>query len=96
MIDSHCHLDRLDLTAYPDNAMDVIIKEAQENGVDKIVSVSVALLEVPVLRALSEKYDLVYHSVGVHPSEFTSPPGTSTPTPSPYPLTFVLPYLKSK
>lgn len=67
-VDSHCHLDRLDLTAWG-GSLDAALQAARDAGVSRFLTVSVELDEFPVLRALAERHDDVYASVGVHPSE---------------------------
>lgn len=68
MIDSHCHLNRLDLTAF-DNQMDGLINAAHDAGVKAMLNVSIDLETAPDIVGLADKYPQVYASVGVHPSD---------------------------
>ena len=71
-IDSHCHLDRLDLKSYAGD-LDQALDAARAAGVNRFLTVSVDLETFPVLRALAERHADVYASVGVHPSEELTP-----------------------
>lgn len=68
LVDSHCHLDLLDLA--PDQGdMNKVIARAQENGVHYLLNVCVALADFPVILGTTEKYPFVGTSVGLHPNE---------------------------
>lgn len=68
LVDSHCHLNMLDLTPF-DQDMDKVLRHAKENQVDYLLSVSVTLEDAPILIKLADTYPQVYCSVGVHPNE---------------------------
>mgnify|MGYP000207761315 CR=1 FL=1 len=65
-IDSHCHLDRLDLTEF-DGELDNVLTAAKAAQVDEILCVSVTLAEFPSMVEKTEKYDNVWLSCGAHP-----------------------------
>jgi len=67
LIDSHCHLDMLDLPSF-DGGLDGVIAAAQETGVGHMLCVSVNLEDYPAMLALVEDHDEVSVSVGVHPN----------------------------
>lgn len=67
LIDSHCHLDRLDLSK-AGNGLDGVIAEAAELGVDKMLCVSIDMENVHEVKRLASVYDNVYASVGTHPT----------------------------
>lgn len=69
LVDSHCHLDLLDLSALGQESLDGVIAHARELGVTGMLCVSIRLEEFPRVLALSLAYDNVYGSVGVHPNE---------------------------
>lgn len=69
IIDSHCHLNYLKLE---DTSLNNIITNAKNAGIDKIVSIAVAWHEIDDIQKIAEKYNDVYFSVGVHPSELDS------------------------
>lgn len=68
LVDSHCHLNMLDLTPF-DNDMAKVIKQANDNQVTHLLTVSVVLEEAPALIQLADTYPQVYCSVGEHPNE---------------------------
>ena len=68
LIDSHCHLDRLDLTPYDDklsNALDY----ANKVGVGHMLCVSINMENFQAVIATAKEYDFISASVGVHPNE---------------------------
>ena len=69
-IDSHCHLDRLDLSVYQGN-LDLAIEAAREAGVDRMLCISIDLGNSPEVVSLAERYEDVYASVGVHPLDLS-------------------------
>ncbi|MEH6491114.1 TatD family hydrolase [Halopseudomonas sp.] len=66
LIDSHCHLDRLDLTPY-NGSLDAALNAARARGVAKFLCIGVDANNAPVVQALSEQHADVFCSVGVHP-----------------------------
>ena len=68
LIDSHCHLDRLDLTAY-EGKLQGALEHARQLHVNKMLCVSIDLEAYPSMRDLVRDYDEVSISVGVHPNE---------------------------
>jgi len=67
-VDSHCHLDRLDLSKY-DGKLSNAIAAAQAEGVERFLCVSIDFENFPAVLETAEKFDSVYASVGVHPNE---------------------------
>lgn len=65
-IDSHCHLDRLDLSLYNDN-LDNVVHAAIEAKVSKLLCVSVTLDSFPDMAEKTACYDNVLLSCGAHP-----------------------------
>ncbi len=65
-IDSHCHLDRLDLSLYQDN-LDNVIQAATAAKVTKLLCVSVTLADFPQMAEKTAKYDNVLLTCGAHP-----------------------------
>lgn len=63
MIDTHCHLDMLD------EDRDGVIRRAQDAGIEAILTVSSDLESNTTNIAISEQYDCVYASVGMHPHD---------------------------
>jgi TatD DNase family protein len=74
LIDSHCHLNLIDLTEFNNN-LDEVVQAARAAGVKRFLCVSVGLEDYPILSQLTEQYADVDMSVGVHPdSPFINEP----------------------
>lgn len=73
LVDSHCHLDKLDL-AKCRGGLDDVIADAKQRGVSHLLSVAVDLDSSKSLTDLTAKYTNIYSSVGVHPLQETSLP----------------------
>lgn len=69
LVDSHCHLDRVDLTPYHGDFAG-LIEACREAGVAHMLCVSIDLESYPAMLALVEDYPEVSVSVGVHPNDF--------------------------
>ena len=66
LIDSHCHLDRLDLTAHGDS-LDAALDAARAAGVGHFLCIGVSADNAATVMTLAERYVDVDCSVGVHP-----------------------------
>lgn len=67
-IDSHCHLNRLDLTNY-NGDLSQALQAARDAGVSRFLAVAVNMDDCPVLAAIANAHNDVGYSVGVHPCE---------------------------
>ena len=65
LIDTHAHLDFPELY----NRLDEVLKNALENGVKRIVTISTNLNKIDKIIEISKNYKEVFHTVGVHPNE---------------------------
>lgn len=65
LVDSHCHLDYLE----KDEDLDEVVGRARRAGVGTLVTICTKLSEFARVRAIAERFDQVYCSVGVHPHE---------------------------
>lgn len=65
-IDSHCHLDRLDLSPY-NNDFDAMLSAAHERDISKMLCVSIDLEQFDGMYDLIEKHPSILASMGVHP-----------------------------
>jgi len=65
LIDSHCHLDYL----ARDGDLDDVVARARAAGVGTMITICTKLSEFESVRAIAERYDDIYCSVGVHPHE---------------------------
>lgn len=70
LIDSHCHLNRLDLAEF-DHHLDNVVAKARANGVTHMLCVSVERADWPVLQKIAASYPDVSFSVGIHPDTET-------------------------
>ncbi|NQY26200.1 MAG: TatD family hydrolase [Piscirickettsiaceae bacterium] len=64
-IDSHCHLN---LLAEEEGGLDAVMAQAKENQVDHILSIAIDKASCYDVIALTEQYDNVTASVGIHPN----------------------------
>jgi TatD DNase family protein len=68
LVDSHCHLDRLELSKYQ-NGLVGALDAAQKNNVGHMLCVSIDLEAYPAMLEQVRPFDQVSVSVGVHPNE---------------------------
>ena len=70
LIDTHAHI------YYEDYAerLDDVIQSANDNGVEKIISIGVDLKSSEKCIKLAEKYEAVYATCGIHPHEADKAP----------------------
>ena len=66
LIDSHCHLDRLDLSARG-GSLDAALAAARARGVGHFLCIGISADNAAAVKALSERYSDVDCTVGVHP-----------------------------
>ena len=65
IIDTHCHLDFNELKT----RLDEVIKDAKINNVTDMVTISTNLSRIDTIKDISEQYQEVFFTVGVHPNE---------------------------
>jgi TatD DNase family protein len=68
LIDSHCHLDRLDLKPYGGD-FDRFVAQTRAEGVEHMLCVSISLEAWPDMMKLIAGHAGISASVGVHPNE---------------------------
>lgn len=68
LVDSHCHLDRLDLEPF-NNSFDRLIRDTLEAGVEHMLCVCIDTENYPSMLSLVESYPNISISVGVHPND---------------------------
>lgn len=66
-IDSHCHLDRIDLKPYQ-NDFGLFMKEVENSKIDHMLCIGIDLESYPAMLELVEPYENISLSVGVHPN----------------------------
>jgi len=67
-IDSHCHLDRVDLEPYSNNVADYL-EATKADLLDHMLCVSINWEDYPAMRDLVAHHAKISLSVGVHPNE---------------------------
>lgn len=65
IIDSHCHLNY----SKEGPSIDDVLKNAKDNNVSMILNIATKSSEYDDLLKVSNKYEEVYHTLGVHPHE---------------------------
>lgn len=68
LVDSHCHLDMLDLIPY-EGKLGSLIKKAKSAGVEHILCVGIDLINASRIIKISEQFNNVSASVGLHPNK---------------------------
>ena len=67
-VDSHCHLDRLDLTPY-DGDLTAAIDAAKSRGVDRMLCIGIDMGNAKAVVDIASRYEGINASVGVHPMD---------------------------
>jgi TatD DNase family protein len=73
LVDSHCHLDFADFGT----ELDAVLERARAAGVGAMVTICTRLTEFERVRAIAERYENVWCSVGIHPHEAENEPDTA-------------------
>ena len=72
LIDSHCHLDRLDLTSYQGD-LRLAMDNAARHGVTHALCVAIDLPTFARVHEIALSFPTIYASVGLHPTEQDTP-----------------------
>ncbi|MCL9684571.1 TatD family hydrolase [Legionella maioricensis] len=76
LVDSHCHLNFLDLAEF-NNDISQVLSRAKDNGVEHFLCVCVELSDYPQLELLAANNPNISISVGVHPNSEMDYPVTA-------------------
>jgi len=68
LVDSHCHLDRLDLTPFG-GSVDAVLAAAAAQDVGHFLCVCINMEDFPPMLGIAEAHAEVSASVGLHPNE---------------------------
>ena len=68
IVDSHCHIDRVDLDAFG-GSIESMLAHAGELSVNKFLCVCIDLEHFDQVHNLALEYPNIFSSVGVHPTE---------------------------
>jgi TatD DNase family protein len=63
LVDSHCHLDFPDLNS----ELDAVVTRARDAGIGRMVTISTRVKRHDQVRAIAERFDDVFCSIGTHP-----------------------------
>lgn len=66
LVDSHCHLDKLDLAAYDGN-LNAALQAAFARHISHVVCIGIDMDNIQSVLSLAEQYAQVFATVGVHP-----------------------------
>ncbi|CAL4323718.1 Uncharacterized metal-dependent hydrolase YcfH [Buchnera aphidicola (Protaphis terricola)] len=66
LIDSHCHLDRLNYHSLHNNIEDML-KKSYKNYVKKFLTVSTSISNFNNIKRLFNQYNYIFYSCGIHP-----------------------------
>lgn len=69
LIDSHCHLDRLNLTSY-NGDLSAALQAANDRGVGKFLCIGIGHHNFQQVIDIARKYKNIYATAGLHPLEF--------------------------
>jgi TatD DNase family protein len=70
LVDSHCHLDRLDLAEHQ-GSLDAALEAARARGVGHFLCIGVSADNAAAVKSLAERYNDVDCSVGIHPLDLS-------------------------
>jgi TatD DNase family protein len=65
IVDSHCHLDYLDLY----NQLDEVVKRANDNNIKRLLTICTTLESFEKIKIITNKYKNIYGTFGIHPHE---------------------------
>ncbi|NKI17328.1 TatD family hydrolase [Spongiibacter sp. KMU-166] len=70
LVDSHCHLDRIDLSPY-NGDLGAAIAAAEERGVSRMLCIGIDLNNAGRVVEIAQQFDNIYASVGIHPLDIS-------------------------
>lgn len=68
LVDSHCHLDRIDLDPYQ-NDFSCFMQEAENSHIEHMLCIGIDLESYPAMCELVSGYQSISVTVGIHPNE---------------------------
>ncbi len=76
LVDSHCHLDFPEFT----DQLEAVIERAKDNGVGLMLTICTHLSKFEQVKAVAERFDEVFCTVGIHPHEAANEPEVDAET----------------
>lgn len=74
LVDSHCHLDFMEANGAD---LDETVARAGRAGVGTMVTICTKMTEAAAVKAVADRFDNVFCSVGVHPQDVDSEPAVT-------------------
>ena len=71
LVDSHCHLDRIDLTPY-DGDLAAAVAAAVARGIDRMLCISISVENRAAVLDIAKQFDNIFATTGIHPLDVTS------------------------
>ena len=71
LTDSHCHLAS---HKFDPDEMDSIVQRAAEAGVERLITISTNLEDIPLNLALADRFPSIFACVGIHPCDVHETP----------------------
>ncbi len=71
LVDSHCHLDQLDLANHGGSLANALA-QAKNNGVQHMLCVCITLADFPIMMQVVGENASISASVGLHPNEIVA------------------------
>jgi len=68
LVDSHCHLDRINLTPY-NGQLELAVAAAHERGIQQLLCIGISLENIQTVIDIAQAHPGVVASVGVHPCD---------------------------
>ncbi|QHG92638.1 TatD family deoxyribonuclease [Coxiella endosymbiont of Amblyomma sculptum] len=68
LVDSHCHLNKLNLTRYG-GKLESLIEKTKTEGIEYILCIGLNLVDKPEIIGITNRFDNVSASLGLHPNE---------------------------
>ena len=68
LVDSHCHLDCLDLEPY-NGSLDGLIKATFDSGVERMLTIAVDTASSKIAPEIAQQHQHIYASIGIHPHD---------------------------
>lgn len=78
-VDSHCHLNYF-LAPESASTPSDLVKRAELAGVERMLTIATEVATFPDVQKISEEFEAVYHTVGVHPHEASEYRSSFIPT----------------
>jgi TatD DNase family protein len=72
LVDSHCHLDFPDFT----DDLDGVVARAKDAGIGWMLTIGTHITKFDQVRAVAERFDNIWCTVGIHPHEAAREPET--------------------